>query len=401
MPLRLSTEDFIKKAKIKHKNKFDYSKVKYINSHSKVKIKCSKHGFFFQTPNSHLSTKYACKICAENGVILKNRRSKADFIKEAKKVHGNRYIYKNVDYQGSQKKISIICRKHGPFLTLPSVHLDGRNCNKCSTEIGARKISLSTNSFIKQAKAFHGNKYDYSEVKYKNQRTKVTIICPKHGKFKAVPTAHLRSDCYKCGLEKIGNLKRKSQKNLINDFKKVHGEKYDYTNVKYQSNKHKIEIICPIHGPFKQVPSKHLIGQGCNRCHNKAEGRIAEYLMKKNEIFRQYKISNNGITRFYDFYLPKHKLIIERDGEQHYKDCFFGANDKNYLKKQQNNDAIKTNLVKIKGLKIARLPYWLTPKEERIEIDNILLGNPTYPEVPDVKQVKTKPKPENYKNFCS
>ena len=55
--------------------------------------------------------------------------------------------------------------------------------------------------------------------------------------------------------------------------------------------------------------------------------------------------------------------------------------------------AYKTKLAKDNGYKIARIPYWLTPEEEEIEIDNILAGKPTYPDVPDLEQEKTKPKP--------
>ena len=68
-------------------------------------------------------------------------------------------------------------------------------------------------------------------------------------------------------------------------------------------------------------------------------------------------------------------------------------NPKDYLKEQQKNDKLKTKLAKKEGYKIARIPYWLNKEEEEIEIDNILAGKPTYPDVPDLKQEKTKPRP--------
>lgn len=64
MTKSLTTEEFIKKAIITHNNKYDYSKTEYTNSHKKVTIKCTKHGFFSQTPNSHLN-KSGCPMCGE------------------------------------------------------------------------------------------------------------------------------------------------------------------------------------------------------------------------------------------------------------------------------------------------------------------------------------------------
>ena len=51
---RHSTEEWIVKATLIHKNKYNYSKVVYTNAHDKVCIICPKHGEFFQEANSHL-----------------------------------------------------------------------------------------------------------------------------------------------------------------------------------------------------------------------------------------------------------------------------------------------------------------------------------------------------------
>ena len=91
-------------------------------------------------------------------------------------------------------------------------------------------------------------------------------------------------------------------------------------------------------------------------------------------------------------------MLIERDGEQHYREVsLFSRGNTDYLNQQKKNDKYKTNLAKEAGFKIARIPYWLTKKEEEIEIENILAGKPTYPDIPDLKQEKTKPRPK--KNY--
>ena len=62
---RLGTQEFIKRAKQIHGDKYDYSKVEYVTSETKVQIICPKHGEFFQTPNCHLSG-HGCPICNES-----------------------------------------------------------------------------------------------------------------------------------------------------------------------------------------------------------------------------------------------------------------------------------------------------------------------------------------------
>lgn len=121
---------------------------------------------------------------------------------------------------------------------------------------------LTTEDFIKKAKAVHGNKYDYSKTVYVNQKTDVIITCPLHGDFKQRPNNHyMGAGCPVCS----GN-KKSDTNNFIKKAKAIHGDKYDYSCVVYKNNKTSVEIICPIHGVFKQTPDKHLSGQGCPMC---------------------------------------------------------------------------------------------------------------------------------------
>ena len=58
------TNSFIKRAREIHGNKYDYSKVEYVNSITKVCIICPEHGEFWQTPNNHLGNK-KCHLCSK------------------------------------------------------------------------------------------------------------------------------------------------------------------------------------------------------------------------------------------------------------------------------------------------------------------------------------------------
>ena len=107
-------------------------------------------------------------------------------------------------------------------------------------------------------------------------------------------------------------------------------------------------------------------------------------------VHRNHRINN----RYFDFYLPEYNLIIERDGEQHYFEPFMivGSRMKT-IEQNHQNDIEKTKLAKSKGHKICRIPYWLSEEDEKKEIQNILNGQPTYPDVPDLEQAKSKPLP--------
>lgn len=128
---------------------------------------------------------------------------------------------------------------------------------------------MNTEEFIKKAREVHGDKYDYSKVEYVNSKTKVCIICPKHGEFWQEPVNHLQGKgCLKCGRERTAQFHSKSLEQFLQDAKKVHGDKYDYSKVVYGDWQTKVTIICPIHGEFVQSPTTHLQGSGCPKCGN-------------------------------------------------------------------------------------------------------------------------------------
>ena len=143
----------------------------------------------------------------------------------------------------------------------------------------------NTEKFINKAKQIHGNKYDYSKVEYKNNRTKVCIICKEHGEFWQRPDKHIlrRQGCPHCS----GNAKRDIN-SFIEDAQKVHGDKYDYSKSVYNGIHDKLCIICPEHGEFWQAPNDHLHGQGCPGCKGRkiwdSRGRLSVEDVKKQLI---------------------------------------------------------------------------------------------------------------------
>lgn len=179
------TEEFIDKARKVHGDKYDYSKVEYVNSKTKVCIICPEHGEFWQTPNVHLKP-CGCPTCARLITANKRRKNINDFIYQANIVHQGKYDYSKVDYHNSNTDISIICPIHGEFRQTPMRHLSGQGCPRCYR----RRWNIDT--FVEEARKVHGDKYDYSKVRFKAIKDKALIICPKHGEFRQRVENHLR-----------------------------------------------------------------------------------------------------------------------------------------------------------------------------------------------------------------
>ena len=239
-----------------------------------------------------------------------------EFIERAKKIHGNRYDYSKVNYINAKTKVTIICKKHGEFEQQPNSHLNGRGCKLCGRERTNKAHCSTTEEFIEKAKKVHGNRYNYSKVNYVNNKTKVTIICKKHGEFEQQPDAHLSgSGCYKCGLEKLSKIKALTTEEFIERAKKIHGNRYNYSKVNYTNNNSKVELKCNKCGnTFYQIANDHLHNIGCPICFAKrdkgTEPSHLYYLSINNGEYYKIGVTTKPIEqRFYSLKLP-YKVLL-------------------------------------------------------------------------------------------
>ena len=190
-----------------------------------------------------------------------------DFIHKATQIHGNKYIYNKVEYRHSGSKIVIECRVHGEFQQLPYTHLCGLGCARCGKISMALKAVSTTDEFVSKSKAIHGNYYDYSRVKYTHTKHKVIIVCPKHGEFRQTPHGHLTGyGCRSCGIENMSSKVRNTTDDFVQKSIKIHGDKYDYSKSRYTHSRGKVIIVCKKHGEFTQEAGIHLRGSNCPRC---------------------------------------------------------------------------------------------------------------------------------------
>lgn len=145
-----------------------------------------------------------------------------------------------------------------------------------------------TKKFIEKAICVHSKKYDYSKTIYVNNRTKVCIICPKHGEFWQEPRHHLSNHgCPICGKESGNNKQRFTLTDFIIKSNDVHKGKYDYTKSTYINFNTKLCIICPKHGEFWQTPHSHLSGKGCPFCGK--ERNVESIKMAQNKFIEKSK----------------------------------------------------------------------------------------------------------------
>jgi hypothetical protein len=357
---RLSTEDFIKKAEKIHGDKYNYDLVEYVAYRTKVKILCNKcNNIFEQMPYIHLSGS-GCTPC--NFEIMKKKISisKDEFLFRSKNIHGDKYNYDYMNYVTCRTKVKILCNKcNNIFEQMPQSHLEGCGCKSCSID----KRRLTKEEFIIKAKNIHGNEYDYSLVGYINNVTKVKIICNGcENIFEQTPSSHMTGrGCPSCSIDK----RRLTKEEFIIKAKNVHGNKYDYGLVEYVTNVTKVKILCnKCNNIFKQVPSAHTTGQGCPRCfESKGEIKVAKYLTETNISFipqKTFRTLRDKRLLKLDFYLDDENLLIEYDGEYHYK-AIRGSTpeikQKN-LEICQRRDKIKNEWAKANNIPLLRIPYW-------------------------------------------
>ena len=151
--LNKNKQKFIDKAKEIHPE-YNYSKVEYINSKTKVCIICPEHGEFYVTPNNFLG-KYncGCHYCKNKAT------NKEEFVYKASKIHNNKYDYSQVEYTNSKAKIKIVCPEHGEFWQSPNDHLNGCGCPVCKESRGEKIITkILENYNIKYLRQYKINK---------------------------------------------------------------------------------------------------------------------------------------------------------------------------------------------------------------------------------------------------
>lgn len=294
---RLTTDEFIARAKIIHDSKYTYTNVVYKNFQTKVQITCPIHHDFYQKPEYHLNGN-GCPECGKQRNSLRFRKDTATFISESNLTHNNKYDYSKVNYVNWATKVTITCPYHGAFLQTPHSHKSGNGCPKCAAHATRIRKLHTTEMFIEKAKHKHGDNYDYSEAQYLGDNKKISIICKTHGTFNQVAGYHLSGNgCPRCNMSK-GEVR--------------------------------------VASVLKELGVKFIEQYTFDECKNKSPLR-------------------------FDFYIPSHNLCIEYDGIQHFKIVpRHSDKQKNKAKFLTGlaNDIIKNKYCEDNNIPLLRIPYY-------------------------------------------
>jgi len=271
-----------------HGNKYDYSLIgDYKNNQQKLEIICLKHGVFNQSSHSHLNGN-GCPKCAIKYKSEKLTKTNDEFIYLSNKVHNNFYTYDKLNYINNKTKVIINCPKHGYFKVIPSHHMNGVGCPKC-----AGNYRRTNEEFINECKIKHGNKYDYSLVEFKNMKSKIKIICKKHGIFYQDSGHHINGHgCPVCNSSIGENKIREILKRLDIDFEE---------QIKFDDCKNIYKLV-------------------------------------------------------FDFYLTKFNICIEYNGRQHYESIEYFGGEQGLLVRKQN-DNIKKEYCKKNKIVLKSISY--------------------------------------------
>lgn len=240
---------------------------------------------------------------------MRHKRTKKEFIEVAKTIHGNAYSYSKAVYEGSQRKIEIYCKKcKAYFMQTPGAHLKGAKCPKCAKLISGQKLNISLKEFLKRAKQIHGSNYIYEKESYINCKSKVRIHCKKcESSFEQQAQSHLHGKgCANCA----GNTNSTTE-SFIDKATKLHGSKYDYSEVEYGTARTKVKIICKeCEQSFMQEPRSHLSGSGCPICcqdsrYSKIAIQWLEHEAKRRRIKIQHAL-NGG-----EFQIPNTRFRVD------------------------------------------------------------------------------------------
>ena len=333
---RWDTTRFIHESKKIHGEKYDYSLVNFINMNTHVFL-LLEGNVYKQTPYKHLMGREI-----ERGIKLKNTE---EFIKDAKRVWGDKYDYSLVNYTGCFNPIKIIYDGQ-VYSQKPSQHLLGMKCE--------RDTIKNQEDFIRKAIERHGNKYDYSLLEYKGIENKIKIVFDGQV-YEQKAGAHLYAGLVERRINK------KTTDLFIQESNNVHDFKFDYSKVNYINNNTKVCIICNIHGEFYQRPNSHLQGSGCIYCmESNGEKKISKFLNEyKITYSREHKFKDCKGKRYrlpFDFYIPSMRTCIEFDGIQHFRPVqhFGGLPAYESLKL---NDKLKNDYCEDNYINLIRIRY--------------------------------------------
>lgn len=317
---KLSTEEFIAKAKEVHGNKYDYSKTIYKNKRNKIIVICPIHGEFEIIAHNHKRGQ-GCPQCGKECAKNCRKGDYKSFLERANKKFGDKYSYPyiNEEYENIKSSITIKCNNCGNIIKRRAdYHISTEDglckCKeprkevkivKDSNKINRNKIKgllaysnnkkMTWNKFIIKAKEKYGDSFSYNKDSFVNGNTRIEMQCNVCGhKFNRTPSSHINPKVFSsCGCCKLNSdpltWKIFNKETFILKANIIHNGKYSYDNVDYKNTDTLVNVTCPIHGDFEVTPHSHIgMQSGCPKCAQKYNYTTKEFIELCKEVHNNF-----------------------------------------------------------------------------------------------------------------
>lgn len=174
-------------------------------------------------------------------------------------------------------------------------------------------VKISLDEIKNRLHSVFASKYEYNFSNFKDTHSKIGVKCPVHGwNQQTIKNLFKGHGCRKCSYLVISDKQKSDFNDVLNTFRKVHGDKYDYSKFTYTKNRNSSLIICPKHGEFSQSAWTHINGHGCPSCSGNKR------LDNENFIKAANRIHNKNYIYDYTEYKNMHtsvKIICPKHGE--------------------------------------------------------------------------------------
>ena len=314
--IRIGFDIFLFKAREKHGVRFLYDRSSWQGTNGKVRVCCSRHGWFEQVADDHLRKQGCYKCAKEESWVRIRRRGWRKFIASAKLKYGDKYEYDATSWSGIKTKLRIFCPEHGWFTQVPFDHLKTTTgCTKCGHTHAGLAGRLSKEEVVNRLKAVHGGRYSYEKISYHGRREPLEIVCEIHGSFFQKFEEHEKGN----GCQKCSKRHRWTTAEFISNSMATHGDKFTYKRAHYTGALSPIVVTCRKHGDFSTQPARHIQRKdGCPQCNPRSRKSLEYFLEKANKRFgSKYDYSLvqwNGIKNPVKIICPHHGIFEQPPG---------------------------------------------------------------------------------------
>ena len=376
MAKKISKEEFIARSNNIHNNKYDYSKVEYVNNKTKVCIICPEHGEFWQPPKNHLLGQ-GCPICGEEIARKCKKNDYQKFIDRFIKTFGDiaEFPYINDEYENRNSTITYVCKKCGKaHKKVASYIFANKTICECYRVKEPRQNIVFEHKPIISSRLISADVIE-SRIKelyptiemigkndYKNTSTKVLFRCTScNNEFYRKPNtflcSKLKTPCPICTKKQLHKEKTKTNEDFINDIAKIYGEgKYTLLS-DYISSDCKVKLKCNDCGRiFEKEANSFLQHNGCpyHNCNSSYKEKELFSFIKSmcNDAINNDRKTLDGYEL--DVLVPSKQIAFEFDG-------IFWHNENNKTNDYHLN---KTIICNNKGVRLIHIfeDEWINKK---------------------------------------